>query len=98
VNKKNSQRKSKTDWARVDAMRDEDIVIDDDAPELPADFWEHAKLFVPPAPKHQLSMRLDGDVLEWFKGQGKGYQQHINFALRSYMQQAKRSVAKHRKA
>ena len=79
-------------------MSDADIKYDEDSPDLgdDAEFWANAALWVPPSAKQQLSMRLDVDILDWFKsqGQGKGYQQHINFALRSYIQQAQRQVHK----
>jgi uncharacterized protein (DUF4415 family) len=40
-----------------------------------------------PAPtKAQLTLRLDSDVLEWFKQQGRGYQTRINALLRAYME------------
>jgi len=40
-----------------------------------------------PAPrKQQVTIRLDGDVLEWFRAQGKGYQTRINSLLRAYME------------
>lgn len=51
-------------------MRDEDIDYSD-IPELDEAFWKNAKLVVPPG-KKQLTVRLDTDVLEWLKGQGKG--------------------------
>ena len=40
----------------------------------------------PTPPKKQVTLRLDADVLEWFKSQGKGYQTRINALLRSYME------------
>jgi uncharacterized protein (DUF4415 family) len=63
-------------------MRDEDIDYSD-IPELDKNFWKNAKMVVPPG-KKQLTVRLDTDVLEWLKGQGKGYQSRINAILRSY--------------
>jgi uncharacterized protein (DUF4415 family) len=60
----------KSDLRRLDAMRDEDIDYSD-IPELDEAFWKNAKLVVPPG-KKQLTVRLDTDVLEWLKGQGKG--------------------------
>ena len=43
-----------------------------------------------PRPKAHASLRIDADVLDWFKGQGKGYQTRINAVLRSYVQQKAR--------
>lgn len=41
---------------------------------------------VKPKQKERLHARIDSDVLEWFKSQGKGYQTHINAVLRAYYQ------------
>ena len=87
----NEHSRGKTDWARVSAKRDADIVIDEETPELAEDFWKQAKPFVPPAPKRQVSVRLDSDVLEWFRAQGDGFTTHINAVLKSYMH-AKRKI------
>lgn len=54
-------------------------------PSTDAKFWEKARIVMPPAKTH-LSLRLDEDVLEWFKQQGAGYQTKINAVLRSYVQ------------
>jgi len=54
--------------------------------DLPDDFWNEA-LVVEPTPKQPISLRVDADVLEWFKSQGPRYQSRINAVLRSYMSQ-----------
>jgi uncharacterized protein (DUF4415 family) len=51
---------------------------------LPADFWEDAVL-VQPVIKRAISLRLDPDVLEWFRAQGPRYQSRMNAVLRMYM-------------
>jgi uncharacterized protein (DUF4415 family) len=56
-----------------------------DIPELDASFWETAKL-VQPMTKQAISLRVDRDVLDWFKSQGKGYQSLMNAVLRSYVE------------
>lgn len=62
-----------------------DSAIDtSDIPELDDHFWENAKM-VKPITKKAISIRLDSDVLDWFKAQGKGYQSIINNVLRSYV-------------
>ena len=71
-------------------MTDEDIrrAIADDpdaAPELTEEFWEKA-VVVWPQRKIPTTVRLDADVLKWFRSLGKGYQTRINAVLRSYMQ------------
>ncbi len=55
-----------------------------DIPELDERFWENAQM-VKPITKKAISIRLDSDVLDWFKKQGKGYQSIINTVLRSYI-------------
>jgi uncharacterized protein (DUF4415 family) len=53
---------------------------------LPGDFWERAAI-VDPVPKQPISLRVDLDVLDWFKAQGPRYQSRMNAVLRSYMAQ-----------
>jgi uncharacterized protein (DUF4415 family) len=78
--------KGETDYARLDAMTDDDIaraVADDpDAPPLDID-WTKARLVLPPG-KDVITLRLDRDVLDWFRAQGKGYQTRINQVLRAF--------------
>ncbi len=78
------KRSSKSDWARVDAMQDSDIDYSDIS-KLDEKFWENAQL-VMPENKVKVTMRLDPEVLNWFKEQGKGYQTKINAVLKSYVQ------------
>ena len=75
-------------------MTDEEIrkgIADDPdaAPELDEDFWKNA-VFVRVTKKLPMTVRLDEDVLAWYRAQGKGYQTRINAVLRSYMQAHKR--------
>lgn len=79
---------SRTDWTRVDALQDEDIDTSD-IPPLDADFFAEAELRLPSA-KPSITIRLDPDVLDWFKGQGKGYQTRINAVLRRYVEAQKK--------
>ncbi|UYM16002.1 BrnA antitoxin family protein [Endozoicomonas euniceicola] len=74
---------SSTDWKRLEAMPDDEIDTSD-IPELDDDFFDQAELHLPV--KKPVTIRLDSDVLEWFKGQGQGYQTHINSLLRKYME------------
>jgi uncharacterized protein (DUF4415 family) len=57
--------------------------------DLPEDFWEEATLVVP-IPKRPISLRVDEDVLEWFRSLGPRYQTHMNTVLRSYMKHRSR--------
>ena len=77
---------SRTDWARVEAMRDEDIDYTDN-PKLDADFFAEATQW--PGPKQQITLQLDADVLQFFQAQGKDYQTTINTVLRTYMKAQK---------
>lgn len=77
------QTQSKTNLKRLKKMRDEDIDLSD-IPELDDDFFKLAELQVPT--KKAVTIRLDSDVLVWFKQQGKGYQTRINQLLRRYME------------
>ena len=62
-----------------------DTAVDtSDIPELGEAFWNNARVVMPGRGKRQLTVRLDGDVLDWFKAQGKGYQTRMNAVLRSY--------------
>lgn len=63
----------------------ESAIDTSDIPELDASFWETAKL-VQPMTKQAISLRVDSDVLDWFKNQGKGYQSLMNSVLRSYVE------------
>ena len=81
---KESKNASKTDWERIDRMNDYEIDYSD-IPELDENFWKNAKLVVPDK-KARISIRLDKDILEWFKAEGKGYQTKINAVLRSYIE------------
>ncbi len=65
------------------AAKQEGAIDYSDIPELDANFWKEATLRTP-EPKTGVFIRLDADVLEWMKAQGKGYQTRINAILRSY--------------
>jgi uncharacterized protein (DUF4415 family) len=60
------------------------ILADPDAHSTAAAFWKNAKI-VMPTPKEIVTMRLDADLLRWFRRQ-PGYQTRINAILRAYMQ------------
>lgn len=77
-----SKESTKSDLARLDAIRDEDIDYSD-IPELDESFFEKATVQWP-SRKRQLTIRLDEDVLDWLKRQGRGYQTRINAILRAY--------------
>jgi uncharacterized protein (DUF4415 family) len=76
------ERAIKSDLARVDKLRDEDIdysdisELDDEVFAQPLVEWPR---------KAPITIRVDADVLDWFKQQGRGYQTRINQVLRRYM-------------
>lgn len=84
MKKSSSKKRSKTNWAKIDAMTDKDIDYSD-IPELGKAFFAHATLVLP-EPKATVTMRVDRRVLDWFKAQGRGYQTRINALLRAYME------------
>ncbi|MFO1359027.1 MAG: BrnA antitoxin family protein [Plasticicumulans sp.] len=77
---------SATDWARLQAMTDDDIDFSDD-PERDAQFLAQAVIW--PGPKKQITLRIDADVLGYFREQGRGYQTLINRVLRKYVEAQK---------
>ncbi len=82
MSKKNLKVQSETKWDRIDALKDEDIDVSE-IPELDASFFENAVIRWP-EPKATLTIRIDREVLAWFKAQGKGYQTRINAILKAY--------------
>jgi len=86
VKANNTKKRSKTDWKRIDAMRDEDIDFSE-IPELGPDFYARAIIWH--GPKKQITLRVDPDVLTFFRKQGRGYQTVINAVLRRYMEARK---------
>jgi uncharacterized protein (DUF4415 family) len=83
-----------TDWARVKAMsQDEaDRLADEEDGPLP-EGWEKTIVLGIPEPKQGVHIRLDADVLRWFKAQGPGYQTRINAVLRAFMAARQRTDA-----
>ena len=80
---------------RLDAMKDEDIDLSD-IPEVTPEMFARGILrrgLKPVIRKKQLTLRVDGDVVEWYQKQGPGYQTRINSLLRAYMEEhAKKSA------
>jgi uncharacterized protein (DUF4415 family) len=84
VKKSSTKKRSRTNWVRIDALRDKDIDFSD-IPEQGKTFFRRAILRLP-EPKAAVTIRLDRQVLDWFKSQGRGYQTRINALLRAYME------------
>jgi uncharacterized protein (DUF4415 family) len=79
---------SESNWAKVEAMADEDIDTSD-IPPLDDSFFANARLRLP-AGKVPVLLSVDSDLFEWFKAQGDEYQSLINVALRSYAESRQR--------
>ena len=76
MNAKDSKKKSGTDWQFL--KEESDRAIDfSDIPKLGPDFWRRAKLRMP-VKKESITLRLDQEVLQWFRRPGRGYQTRIN--------------------
>lgn len=86
MSKISSRQPSETDWVRVDAMSDEDIDLSD-APAITPEAFARAVLrkgLKPVARKAQITLRVDSEVLDWFRAHGIGYQSQMNAVLRAY--------------
>jgi uncharacterized protein (DUF4415 family) len=82
---------NKTDLNKLNQMKDSEIDYSD-IPETDADFWKEADVIYP-ANKTHLSIRLDDDIVHWFKKFGRGYQTKINAVLRSYISNIEKKQA-----
>jgi uncharacterized protein (DUF4415 family) len=71
-------------WKELQEMRDEDIDFSD-IPPLPSTGWRRVSDLVPAENKRQITLRLDADVIEFFRATGRRYQSRINAALRDYV-------------
>jgi uncharacterized protein (DUF4415 family) len=84
---------SRTDWARVKAMTEKEleasIAADPDDVHAPVD-WQKAVKGLAPA-KRDVHIRIDADLLEWFKQTGRGYQTRINNVLRAFVESRRRT-------
>lgn len=77
------KKRSRTDLDRVKAMKESEIDYSE-IPPLEEGFFKKAVVW--PGPKKQVTLRLDPDVLEFFRKQGRGYQSRINAVLRKYVE------------
>ena|SRR5487761_119917 len=77
----------RTDWVKVDSINDEEldslVAADEEERDLAPD-WANACLVLPER-KGDINLRVDQDVLTFFRAQGPGYQTRMNAVLRSYM-------------
>jgi uncharacterized protein (DUF4415 family) len=87
MNAKSMNTESKTDWKRINTLKDKDI-DPSDVSELSESMFANAEIRLPKQ-KEPVTLRLDHDVLEWYKSLGRGYQTRINAVLRLYMESKK---------
>jgi uncharacterized protein (DUF4415 family) len=72
-------------------LRNEDIDLSD-IPEQTGGGWRRVSELVPAENKQQITLRLDADVIEFFRGTGRRYQSRINAALREYINSQKKTA------
>jgi uncharacterized protein (DUF4415 family) len=86
---------SRTDWAQADALSQADIerLADEDEGPLP-DGWEKTVIIGLPPGKDAVKLRIDRDVLDWFRQTGKGYQTRMNNVLRAFV--TSRQLSEHK--
>ena len=79
--------RGRTDLKRLQHVSEEEIeqTSPPELTDLPPGFWDDAEVVYPPA-KEAISLRVDRDVLTWFRERGPKYQTRMNAVLRSYMQ------------
>lgn len=80
-------KQGKTDWAKLRRQPDTDIKFSKDAPATSPDDWAQAiahRGLPVPAGKQQIALRVDADVLDWYKAQGRGWQTRMNAVLRAF--------------
>ncbi|MGB8215078.1 MAG: BrnA antitoxin family protein [Anaerolineales bacterium] len=88
MNNSTTSNNSQTDWERLNRLADENIDLSE-IPELTPEMFAKAVVkhgLKAREKKAQLTIRVDQDVLTWFKSQGRGYQTRINSLLRAYME------------
>lgn len=78
--------KSRTDWARLAAMSQAEVErhADEEEGALPKGWENDIVLGIPPG-KEAIKLRIDRDVLAWFRATGSGYQTRINNVLRAFV-------------
>ncbi len=84
--RRSDEGRTETDWNRLRREEADGLEPERDSDEGEFD-WSRIQV-TPPRPKQAVSLRLDADVLDYFRGQGRGYQTRINAVLRGYMEAA----------
>lgn len=81
------RKKGKTNWSHLRTMKDAEIKYDADAPRTKPEDWAKAvahRGLPAVVRKEQIALRVDADVLAWYRAQGPGYQTCINAVLRAF--------------
>ncbi len=96
IRRKIARGESKTDWKRANAMSRAEVerLANRDEGPLPAG-WESTIAVGLPLAKQDIHIRLDADILDWFKARGRGYQTRINAVLRGFVQARRRVERQH---
>jgi uncharacterized protein (DUF4415 family) len=88
---------SRTDLRRVQAKSaaelEQGVADDPDFRDIPEAWYEAAEA-VAPTSKKRLSLRIDSDVIDWFKQQGPGYQSRMNAVLRAFVAHTRKKPAR----
>ena len=79
--------KGQTNWDALKAMPDSSVTFTEDAPQTSPSDWADAVAHhgLPlPAKKEQIALRVDADVIQWFRATGSGWQTRMNAVLKAY--------------
>jgi len=92
MKQRSSSTRSLTNYRRLRSMKEKDIHLTAEHPEADVKYIVRGIVrsglkAVPP--KRSVSLRIDADVLEWFKSKGAGYQTRINTVLRAFTEAAR---------
>jgi uncharacterized protein (DUF4415 family) len=85
--------RGRADLSRLRKVSDAEIrrTSPSELSDLPAEFWDDAEVVVP-TPKRAISIRLDEDVVEWFRRSGPRYQTRMNAVLRMYVKRMRKGA------
>lgn len=89
--------RGRANFALMDSMTEDDIMRTSppELADLPDDFFTSGEVVF--TPKQPISLRVDEDILAWFKSKGPRYQSRMNAVLRAYMTAKRKPAAKRRK-
>ena len=84
----NAMKRYSDDELRAMVEAGDHVPTSPNAPEIELDetFWQSARLVMPTPRKEAISLRVDQDILDWFRAEGKGYQSRMNAVLRAYVE------------